>query len=226
MSHNFQIPSKRINSGSDVQFFHTTKAYRDIVSFIMQLNRSVCPRFNSDNKQVRAFPLIEEEEEEDEAKYPESVKRLRKMLERVGKIIEEVPAEEYADRRFGNRAFRVWWKRLEGERGLLGGLGLEGVDKKEKGDEEDEEMGGVIKVEDGSKRELTKEEEKRGQVAEKDELGVYFMGSWGSAERLDYGTGHELSFLAFLGGLWKLGYFGDSPGEEVERAIVLGVVEM
>ncbi|KAK4130934.1 Phosphotyrosyl phosphatase activator [Trichocladium antarcticum] len=46
------------------------------------------------------------------------------------------------------------------------------------------------------------------------------------AQRLDYGTGHELSFLAFLGGLWKLGVFGaGSRDGEVERSLVLGVFE-
>jgi hypothetical protein len=37
-----------------------------------------------------------------------------------------------------------------------------------------------------------------------------------------YGTGHELSFLAFLGGIWKLnGFPKTDPGVE-ERAIVVG----
>lgn len=33
------------------------------------------------------------------------------------------------------------------------------------------------------------------------ELQFYLLGSFGSAIRLDYGTGHELSFIAFFGGL-------------------------
>ncbi|KAK3994544.1 hypothetical protein QBC44DRAFT_41403 [Cladorrhinum sp. PSN332] len=210
--HKFSMPTKRINSGSDIQFFHTTKAYRDIMTFIVQLNRSVCPRFvvveggggGGNSKRIKFFPLVEEEEESREKQqemYPESVERIRNMLRKVEGIIDEVPAEEYADRRYGNRAFRVFWARLQ-EGGvdvdLLAGLGLQ--DGKEIKD-------------DG------------GGVSAKEELGVYLMGSWGSAERLDYGTGHELSFLAFLGGLWKLGFFGEG-GEETERAVVLGVVEM
>lgn len=39
------------------------------------------------------------------------------------------------------------------------------------------------------------------------ELKAYLLESFGSAQRLDYGTGHELNYLAFLGGLWKLGIF-------------------
>ncbi|KAK6457437.1 Phosphotyrosyl phosphatase activator [Scheffersomyces xylosifermentans] len=35
------------------------------------------------------------------------------------------------------------------------------------------------------------------------ELNSYFLNSFGSKLRLDYGTGHEFSFLAFLGGLFE-----------------------
>ena len=60
-----------------------------------------------------------------------------------------------------------------------------------------------------------------------DELTPYLMGAFGSAQRLDYGTGHELSFLAFLGCIWKLGGFPTTTSQDgdVERSIVLGVVE-
>lgn len=59
-----------------------------------------------------------------------------------------------------------------------------------------------------------------------EELGAYLLGSFGSAQRLDYGTGHELSFIAFLACLWKVNYFPHAePGVE-ERGIVLGVFEL
>lgn len=64
-------------------------------------------------------------------------------------------------------------------------------------------------------------------ITPKEELKKYLLGSFGSAQRLDYGTGHELSFLAFLGCLWKLGGFDAKPdpwGTE-ERGIVMGVIE-
>ena len=59
------------------------------------------------------------------------------------------------------------------------------------------------------------------------ELLSYLLGSFGSAQRLDYGSGHELSFIAFLAGLWKLGCFDDSKlsTEEMSRAVALGVVQ-
>jgi serine/threonine-protein phosphatase 2A activator len=62
-------------------------------------------------------------------------------------------------------------------------------------------------------------------VSAKTELEAYLIGSFGSSQRLDYGTGHELSFLAFLGCIWKLGAFPASQDGEQERGIVLGVIE-
>jgi serine/threonine-protein phosphatase 2A activator len=60
----------------------------------------------------------------------------------------------------------------------------------------------------------------------KEEVSSYLLGGFGSVQRLDYGTGHELSFVAFSGCLWKLGYFKDGEqGGEVEREIVLKVIE-
>lgn len=68
---------------------------------------------------------------------------------------------------------------------------------------------------------------KVGNGQAKEEVSSYLLGSFGSSQRLDYGTGHELSFLAFLGGLWKLGFFQDGQQQdgEIEREIVLFVIE-
>lgn len=65
-----------------------------------------------------------------------------------------------------------------------------------------------------------------GVTTAKDEVSSYLLGAFGSSQRLDYGTGHELSFIAFLGCLWKLGYFGDgAPDGCIEREIVRNVIE-
>lgn len=49
------------------------------------------------------------------------------------------------------------------------------------------------------------------------ELQGYLMASFGDRQRIDYGTGHELSFLAFLISLSLLGFFS----REDDRAVVL-----
>lgn len=99
-------------------------------------------------------------------------------------------------RRFGNVSFRKWSSMLEEQ--LTGLLGQGNIG-------EALQAGGPDAME---------------------EVGSYLLGGFGSSQRLDYGTGHELSFLAFLGCLWKLGYFQDGEqGGEIEREIVLSVLE-
>ncbi|KAI8680234.1 Serine/threonine-protein phosphatase 2A activator [Fusarium keratoplasticum] len=99
-------------------------------------------------------------------------------------------------RRFGNVSFRKWYAILEKHLNELLGEGL---------------LGETLKVGDGAALE---------------EVSSYLLGGFGSVQRLDYGTGHELSFVAFLGCLWKLGYFKDgNTGGEIEREIVLNVIE-
>lgn len=131
----------------------------------------------------------------------EPVQKLRELLERIENIIDEAPPDT-GPRRFGNVSFRKWYEILE-ER--VKGLLQEYLPKN------------VLhfNCED--------------EVSVLDELTPYLMGGFGSAQRLDYGTGHELSFLAFLGCVWKLGGFtntdeGSGVGD-VERSIVIGVIE-
>ena len=42
------------------------------------------------------------------------------------------------------------------------------------------------------------------------EIKVYWEESFGSYERIDYGTGHELNFIAFLFCLYKLGIYNEA----------------
>lgn len=51
------------------------------------------------------------------------------------------------------------------------------------------------------------------------EISVYFRESWGNQTRIDYGTGHETCFAAWLFCLSKIGFF--QP--EDYQAVVLRV---
>ncbi|CAE6443806.1 unnamed protein product [Rhizoctonia solani] len=52
-------------------------------------------------------------------------------------------------------------------------------------------------------------------------LKPYLLTSFGSFIRIDYGTGHELSFVVFLLCLHKLGLLADEP--EVDKSVVLDI---
>ncbi|KAK9463795.1 Phosphotyrosyl phosphatase activator [Lipomyces oligophaga] len=61
-------------------------------------------------------------------------------------------------------------------------------------------------IDEQSKSLITKMLDERGiDQAIAIELSAYLLGSLGSNQRLDFGTGHELSFLAFFGGCYFLG---------------------
>ncbi|KAL5350769.1 Serine/threonine-protein phosphatase 2A activator 1 [Pseudogymnoascus australis] len=129
------------------------------------------------------------------------VEQIQQMLKTIEAIIDEAPPDT-GPRRFGNISFRRWHEILASRVSsiLRQHVPAEILDA-------------------GSPGEVTAE----------DELASYLLGGFGSSQRLDFGTGHELSFLAFLGGLWKLGGFtaGDEISDDgrLERSIVLGVFE-
>ncbi|KAK6386065.1 Serine/threonine-protein phosphatase 2A activator 1 [Exophiala oligosperma] len=185
-NHHFEAPTKRIHDGSDVASFLTSLAYKDVMTFILQLNRAVIPRKETVDGSVKTttWPL-----NADGVTDSEPIIRLRTLLTKLSDLIDQVPPDT-GPRRFGNVSFRRWYKLVEDQ-----------IDN------------------------LLQDCLPPALLSARTEIGPYLLGSFGSPQRLDYGTGHELSFLAFLACLWKLGFFPQAdPGVE-ERRIVLGVFE-
>ncbi|KAG6008912.1 Serine/threonine-protein phosphatase 2A activator 1 [Claviceps maximensis] len=196
-AHKFAKPSKRINEGHHVEHFLTTRAYADICTFILQLNHSLCPRTQADSSLPPVqFPLI--------AGSPTStpsIQALQRLLSDIGSLVDQAPPDT-GPRRFGNVSFRKWHALVEEKLDALL-LPLQ-----------DLVFGDALSA--------------RGSdgVTAKDEVSSYLLGAFGSPQRLDYGTGHELSFIAFLACLWKLGIFRDGgPDGSIEREIVRNVIE-
>jgi len=114
----------------------------------------------------------------------EAASRLTAMLGTFDEWIEEYPPEELAEQRYGNKAFRKWYSRLESE---VGGL-----------------VGNVL-----------------GEMsASKCEVLPYLLDGFGNSTRIDYGSGHEASFLIFLLCLYELGLLKEGVDD---KAIVLRV---
>lgn len=131
----------------------------------------------------------------DQVQFSEPVRRLQRLLSQLESIIDEAPPDT-GPRRFGNISFRKWHGIVEERSAEL----LKDI------------IGDAVGTESDS-------------VSAAEEVTPYFLGSFGSPQRLDYGTGHELSFLAFVACLWKLNRFPKAdPGVE-ERGIVLGVIQ-
>ena len=185
-AHTFGKPSKEIHDGDGLTFFLSSTAYRDLMTWVLQLDRSVFPSKSQEGK-------VQECMLDSPPVYSQTVQNLQRLILDLSNLIEQAPPDT-GPRRFGNVAFKAWYKLVEENADRLMDSHLESTIEKFDGEQ---------------------------KVQMKDELKFYLLGSLGSAQRLDYGTGHELCFLAFLGCLWKLGAFAD--GEE--SAIVIGVVQ-
>lgn len=186
--HHFSLPEKKINDGDDLQFFHTSLGYRDLTAWLIQLNRSMFASKDSDGKVTRtsldSTPI-----------YSKPIQDMQNLISDLNGYIEEAPPDT-GPRRFGNVAFRTWFKLVEDNADAL----LE------------KHLASVLDRFDQQQRQ-----------ALRDEIKVYLLGSFGSAQRLDYGTGHELSFVAFLGCLWIVRAFDDNDDDG--GAIVMGVIQ-
>lgn len=189
-------PAKRINTGDDLQYFLCSTAYKDVTVFIRQLNHAVFPRITTDDQ---GQPIIRSWPTSSlSIVYSPQVMRMKVLIQTLQSMLKEAPPDP-GPRRYGNAAFRKWHALLhERVPGLLQQALPENI---------------WNHVEEGDR------------VALRDELAAYLLGAFGSPERLDYGTGHELSFIAFLACLWKLNGFAPSEDGSEERGMVVGVVD-
>ena len=104
-THTFELPSKKIHDGDDLSFFLASTAYRDLMTWLLQLNASMFPRTYSDGKiqdvRLNAQPL-----------YSESVQSLKDLVAELSNLIEMAPPDT-GPRRFGNVAFKKWYNLAE-----------------------------------------------------------------------------------------------------------------
>ncbi|KAI9792132.1 MAG: Serine/threonine-protein phosphatase 2A activator 1 [Piccolia ochrophora] len=196
-SHTFIPPAKKIHDGPDVTHFLSSQAYGHIMTFLLQLNAAMFPQIiESENSKQKATPWPIDSSD---VEYSDTVQALQRLLHDLDAAIEEAPPDT-GPRRFGNVSFREWYQIIEDRLPSLLKARL---------------PGNVVNFADQTPDQPTPQ----------DELSSYLLGSFGSSQRLDYGTGHELSFLAFLGCIWRLGGFRQHSSGVEERGIVLGVIE-
>lgn len=207
-AHEFIIPRKEIHTATDVAHFLTSPAYKRITAFINHLNASVSPLATTELQTQQQSSSPPNEGFIKPAVSPErfatnspnitvspEVQGIIDLVKELESYVGLCPPEK-GPRRFGNVAFRTWHKMVE------------------------EKLNEVLDKYVPKKVLATLPQS--GKVSARDELAPYLLGSFGSAQRLDYGTGHELSFLAFLCGLYVLNGF--EPGRD-EPALALRCVD-
>ncbi|NXR39637.1 PTPA phosphatase, partial [Zosterops hypoxanthus] len=148
----FMVPKKEINVVSDMAKWKRSQAYADYMGFILTLNEG-----------VRGKKLT------CEYKVSEPIEKLVALLNTLDRWIDETPPVDQPSR-FGNKAFRTWYAKLDQEAERL----VSAVIPKHLADAAPE-------------------------------VAVYLKESVGNSTRIDYGTGHEAAFAAFLCCLCKIG---------------------
>lgn len=193
--------SKRIFGESDIPNFKRSVAYERLVKTLLSiaekvkgcdvpgvLDSSIVTRSklvaNIDKDSTMERNVLQSPPEGEEistfeddrdlihSEWDPSIKLVLNILEELKKMNDETPLSK-ASHRFGNPAFKAWYAKMKNS---MNGLLKRYFDIHE-GDESDS-------VED-----------------KYEELGYYFSNSFGSNIRIDYGTGHELSYIAFIGAL-------------------------
>ncbi|KAL1297816.1 hypothetical protein AAFC00_006345 [Neodothiora populina] len=187
-------PVKRIHDGEDLSHFLRSKGYVDIIAFLLQLNRAMMPEIDFENHDCSHSWPVDSRE----IKLSPNVEGIASIVEALDSIVDRTPPQT-GPRRFGNAAFRTWYSAAQDS--------LPGLMK--------EALANAV-------WEHASSEAYRETLVQ--ELLSYLLGSFGSSERLDYGTGHELSFLAFLGCIWQLGGFAEAPFGVEERGIAIGII--
>ncbi|KAL9128744.1 MAG: hypothetical protein Q9175_007465, partial [Cornicularia normoerica] len=156
--HTFIRPLKKINEGHDVSAFLLSKAYGDIMTFLLQLNRAIFPSHiqgvsTSGPKRVQTWDLGCQAVE-----FSETVQSLKTLLEELDHIVDEVPPDP-GPRRFGNASFKKWYQTVEERTSDLLTSYLP---------------------------QSTLQYPHESEVTAEAELTFYFLGSFGSSQRLDY----------------------------------------
>lgn len=158
----FIKPIKEIHKPEDMDKWRNSKAYHDLMGFILTMNELV------KSKKVSDSYLISQ-----------TVKNLIELLNTLDRWINETPPIEQPQR-FGNKAFRNWFSILQ----------------------------------ENAQDELKKCLDQKFHKAIP-EVSVYLIESVGNSTRIDYGTGHEMSFAAFLCCLFKIGALTEEDGPAV-----------
>ncbi|KFV89830.1 Serine/threonine-protein phosphatase 2A activator, partial [Fulmarus glacialis] len=184
LQQSFMIPKKEINMVSDMAKWKRSQAYADYMGFILTLNEGVRgKKLTCEYKVSEVGEDLQSAPQDAEAvcvlagweikqvtggqKLP--IEKLVALLNTLDRWIDETPPVDQPSR-FGNKAFRTWYAKL---------------------DQEAEKLVATV---------IPK------HLADTaPEVAVYLKESVGNSTRIDYGTGHEAAFAAFLCCLCKIG---------------------
>jgi len=188
------LPNQFIFNESDMEKFRHSSTRKDFLKFINTLGQSC---MSSSYQYQPESPLLG---------LSPGLAYLHGSLKAISTWIKEIPPDSNAKARFGNPSFRLWHERLvQRSPAIVSSILTDYTSKK------------MLKLQDCSHngyKSATEESSpfpKEGRHLEMmQELCTYLHSSFGHPIRLDYGTGHESSFLVFLYCLFKIGCFDEN----------------
>lgn len=208
----WSVPVKQIYNGQDVTYFHSSVALERIKSVLFSICTAVSEtevppgvlddalvNFKDTSQQNRSLnkndifdlPAPEVEKSFNVMTLSKPVQSILKILDFLFQLTIDTPPIT-GPRRYGNMAFRDWHDKLN-ER--IESVLEENLRSYFKGD--DKQLHGFLL-----------------------ESKAYLVGSFGSRDRIDYGTGHELSFLAFVSSLLMTGILDQDKVTGVEYLVL------
>jgi hypothetical protein len=134
-------------------------------------------------------------------------------LEGTKRWVDDFPPASNEAVRFGNPSFRLWHQRLVQRSNSIITVILQSRDNSNLTIEDAYKLG-----QDASSGSIRPKGDKSIQ-----QVSCYLHDAFGHSVRLDYGTGHESSFLTFLLVLSKVKCMGESPSTKTLRAVTLTI---
>ena len=199
------VPHRCIFNDVDMRSFMESSTKKELLQFVEAIGKSCAsgnaPGFDPQSPLTGLTP---------------SMASLHGSLRCMVRWVDDFPPSNPESARFGNPAFRSWHNRLmERSHPIITAI-LRARDESENATTTLEEFSQIgWRAAEG----LTESSEDPNIQ----QVSCYLHDSFGHATRLDYGTGHESSFLVFLLVLSKVACFGKSPTLETLRAISLSI---
>jgi serine/threonine-protein phosphatase 2A activator len=202
-------PQKCVRLPHDIQHFYASEAYHDVVGFILRANAAMSGKTLSTARATAAAHYAAAAAKDgaagdaaSEPKQQQPTLRITAFLVQLKALVADVPPMKQA-MRFGNRAFVTWLDRAR-----------EAADVFHRQ---------FVPVSSSSSSVSSSSSEAADEAAASDdsarvELTAYFMASFGNVTRIDYGTGHELSFVWWLTALHKQGLLSPLPTSSSEMS--------
>lgn len=209
-SNSNEFPQRYIFNASDMQEFRESSCRRDLLAYVRALGSAASagnPNNNNDCGNILS------------ASTNLALGCLWGSLCAMEQLVQDIPADPSARARFGNPAFKTWHSCLQKRSTAIVSQILDSIENPDSNItlEEAKALGFEAASKDATHSDETNQVIISPHVME---LQAYLLDSFGHPIRIDYGTGHESSFLVFLYSLSKL---ASLTSKEDLQAVALGI---